>query len=100
MVTATAMTAIPTDMAISTAEFLQNPLAYLNNATVRQQTVFVGSGDSSAVLISEAAFRHLEKEARNAAYLRKIDKGIEDIQAGRGIVKTIEELEAMAADEA
>jgi hypothetical protein len=35
------------------------------------------------------------KARRNAEYLAKIDKAIKDLDEGRGITVTIEELEAM-----
>lgn len=36
------------------------------------------------------------KEERNAAFLRKLERGLAQVHAGQGIVKTMEELEAMA----
>ena len=35
---------------------------------------------------------------RNAAYLGKLERGLEQVRAGFGIVKTMEDLEAMADD--
>ena len=43
-------------------------------------------------------FNELEKAERNAAYLGKLERGLEQVRAGFGIVKTMEELEAMAGD--
>lgn len=37
-----------------------------------------------------------EKVERNAAYLGKLERGLAQVHAGHGIVKTMEELEAMA----
>lgn len=39
-----------------------------------------------------------EKSKRNAAYLEKLERGLAQVHAGQGIVKTIEELEAMEED--
>jgi len=39
-----------------------------------------------------------EAEMVNAAYLEKLERGLAQVRAGKGIVKTIEELEAMAED--
>ncbi|GHS96821.1 hypothetical protein AGMMS50276_15850 [Synergistales bacterium] len=36
------------------------------------------------------------KARRNAEYMAMIDRSIKDLEEGRGIVKTMEELEAMA----
>ena len=43
-------------------------------------------------------YNELEKAERNAAYLEKLERGLAQIRAGQGIVKTMEELEAMAED--
>jgi hypothetical protein len=37
-----------------------------------------------------------EKAQRNAEYLAKIDKAVQDIDDGKGIAVTMEQLEAMA----
>ncbi len=47
---------------------------------------------------SEERFNELEKAERNAAYLGKLERGLEQVHAGLGIVKTMEELEAMVGD--
>ncbi len=38
---------------------------------------------------------NLAKDVRNAEYIDKIDRSFAELKAGRGIVKTMEELEAM-----
>jgi hypothetical protein len=40
--------------------------------------------------------KELEKIQRNAEYLVRIDKAIQDIDNGKGIAVTMEQLEAMA----
>ena len=50
------------------------------------------------VIISEERYNELEKAERNAAYLSKLERGLEQVHAGLGITKTMEELEAMAED--
>ena len=54
--------------------------------------------NKNVVIISEADFNAMEKARRNAAYLAMLDKSDRDLQEGRVIVKTMEELEAMAAE--
>ena len=54
--------------------------------------------EKNVVIISEERFNELEKAERNAAYLGKLERGLEQVRAGFGIVKTMEELEAMAGD--
>ena len=80
---------------VSAVNFGQNFAKYLNNAIHDQQVIFVGNGRESAVLLSAARYHELERAEQNAAYLRKIEQGWEDIRAGKGIVKTMEELRAM-----
>lgn len=43
-------------------------------------------------------YNELAKAERNAAYLRKLERGLAQVQAGHGIVKTMEELKVMESD--
>ena len=45
------------------------------------------------VVLSENEYNELEKARRNVEYLTKIDRAIEQVAAGRVVVKTMEELE-------
>ncbi|WP_407428024.1 type II toxin-antitoxin system Phd/YefM family antitoxin [Treponema sp.] len=54
--------------------------------------------NKNVVIISEEDFNAMEKARRNAAYLAMLDKSDRDLQEGRVVVKTMEELEAMAAE--
>lgn len=38
------------------------------------------------------------KDERNAAFLDKLERGLAQVRAGQGIVKTMDELEAMEED--
>ncbi len=55
--------------------------------------------EKNVVIISAERYNQLEKAERNAEYLRKLDRGLAQVHAGQGIVKTMEELEAMAEDD-
>ena len=66
---------------------------FCDRVTDRGETV-----EKNVVIISEERFNELEKAERNAAYLGKLERGLEQVRAGFGIVKTMEELEAMAGD--
>ena len=46
-------------------------------------------------MINEAEYNALQKAKRNAEYLAMLDKSDEELKAGKVIVKTMEELEAM-----
>ena len=47
------------------------------------------------VILSKEAYTEIERAWHNSALTEKLQQGIRDIEAGRGIVKTIAELEAM-----
>jgi PHD/YefM family antitoxin component YafN of YafNO toxin-antitoxin module len=48
------------------------------------------------VILSKEAYDDLEKARHNEAFTEKLRRGMRDIEEGRGIVKTMAELEAMA----
>jgi hypothetical protein len=48
------------------------------------------------ILSKEAYEEELEKIRRNAAFTEKLRRGIQDLEEGKGIVKTMAELEALA----
>lgn len=73
--------------------------AFCDMVTDEQETVIVTRKDGkNVVFLSEQRYNELEKAERNAAYLEKLERGLDQIRAGHGIVKTMEELEAMAED--
>ena len=51
--------------------------------------------EKNVVLMSLEQYNLLMKAIRNSEYLDKIDKSIEQVEKGKTITKTIEELEAM-----
>ena len=54
--------------------------------------------NKNVVIVSETDYKELEKARNNAAYLKMLDKSNEELRQGKVVVKTIEELEAMAAE--
>lgn len=63
------------------------------------ETVIVTrKAEKNVVIISAERYNELEKAERNAAYLGKLNRGLTQVRAGQGIVKTLAELEAMAED--
>lgn len=54
--------------------------------------------NKNVIIISEKDYKELEKARNNAAYLKMLDKSNEELRQGKVVVKTIEELEAMAAE--
>jgi hypothetical protein len=47
------------------------------------------------VILPKNAYTEIEKIRQNTAFTEKLQQGIRDIEEGRGIVKTMVELEAM-----
>lgn len=73
--------------------------AFCDRVTDNDETVIVTrKAEKNVVIISEERYNQLEKAERNAAYLSKLERGLEQVHAGLGITKTMEELEAMAED--
>jgi antitoxin YefM len=65
---------------------------YLNQG----KKVILSAPRKSLVVMSEAEYQELDKARRNQEYLDKIDQGMRDVEAGRGIVVSLEKLEEMA----
>ena len=51
--------------------------------------------DKNVVIISEEQYGEMEKAERNSVYLRKLDRGLTQVRAGHGVVKSMTELEAI-----
>ena len=69
---------------------------YCDKATDNNETVIVTrKGEKNVVLISLEQYNALIKAVRNSEYLNKIDKSIKQVEEGKVVVKTLEELEAM-----
>ena len=54
--------------------------------------------NKNVVILSEREYKEMERARNNMAYLAKLDLADEQIRQGKVIVKTMEELEAMAAE--
>jgi len=52
--------------------------------------------NENLVVLSEREYNELDKVRRNAEYLAKLDESVRQVAEGRIVVKTMEELEAMA----
>ena len=65
----------------------------LNDEVV--QTLKNAFQQDEIVILPKAAYDEIEKIRHNAAFTEKLQQGIQDIEEGRGIVKTMAELKAM-----
>lgn len=83
-------------LAVNYSTIRENLKAYCDRVTDNNETVIVTrKGEKNVVIISLDEWNALQKAARNAEYLGKLDRAVADIKAGRVVVKTIDELEAM-----
>jgi prevent-host-death family protein len=83
-------------LAVNYSTIRENLKTYCDRVTDNNETVIVTrKGEKNVVIISLDEWNALQKAARNAEYLGKLDRAIADIKAGRVVVKSIEELEAM-----
>lgn len=72
---------------------------FCDKVTDCAETVIVTrKAEKNVVIISAERYNELKKAERNATYLEKLERGLAQVRAGHGIVKTMNELEAMAED--
>ena len=70
---------------------------YCDKATDENETVIVTrKGEKNIVIMSLDKYNAFMKALRNAEYLDKIDNSIEQIEKGKVVTKTMDELEEMA----
>lgn len=83
-------------LAVNYSTIRGNLKDYCDQVSDRGETVIITrKGEKNVVIISLEEWNALQKAARNAEYLYKLSRSIEDLKAGRVVVKTMEELEAM-----
>ena len=74
-----------TMLAVNYSTIRNNLKDYCDKATDSQETVIVTRKDEkNVVIISLEKYNQLEKAARNAEYLAMIDRGIAQLEAGKG----------------
>lgn len=87
-------------LAVNYSTIRENLKSYCDRVTDNNETVIVTrKGEKNVVIISLEEWNSLQKKARNAEYLWKLDRSIADAKAGKVITKTMEELEAMEENE-
>ena len=85
------------EIAVNYSTVRENLKSYCDKAVDDYETVIVTrKGENNVVLLSLAKYNALLKAARNAEYLDMIDRSMEQIAQGKTVVKTMDELEAMA----
>lgn len=83
-------------LAVNYSTIRSNLKDYCDKATDENETVIVTRKDEkNVVLISLEQYNEFMKAVKNTEYLNKIDKSIKQVEEGKVVVKTMEELEAM-----
>lgn len=72
-------------LAVNYSTIRNNLKDYCDKVTDFSETVIVTrKGEKNVVMMSLEKYNQLEKAARNAEYLSMIDKGMAQLEAGRG----------------
>lgn len=83
-------------LAVNYSTIRRSLKAYCDSVSDQNETIIVTrKGEKNVVLISLEEWNALQKAARNAEYLGKIERSVAELKSNVGVTKTIEELEAM-----
>ena len=81
-------------LAVNYSTIRNNLKDYCDKATDSHETVIITRKDEkNVVLMSLDRYNQLEKAARNSEYLAMIDRGIAQLEAGRGQAHELIEVE-------
>ena len=69
---------------------------YFDMACDGRAVMIPRKANRNVVILSEDEYHELQKAKRNAEYLAKLVRADEQLKSGKVVVKTMEELEAMA----
>ena len=83
-------------LAVNYSTIRSNLKDYCDKATDENETVIVTRKDEkNVVLISLEQYNEFIRNMKNTEYLNKLDRALKQVEEGKVVVKTIEELEAM-----
>ena len=85
--------------AISVSEARQNFKKYCDDVVENNDVIIVsrnGNGKENMVWIDLAAYNELIKAQKNLQYLMKLEESFKELDEGKIVTKTMEELEAIA----
>lgn len=81
-------------LAVNYSTIRNNLKDYCDAATDNNETIIVTrKGEKNVVIISLEEYNTIMKAARNAEYLAKIDKAIEQLEKGKGTVHELIEVD-------
>ena len=86
-------------IATKALDLRSNLKKYMDYAFRGEPVVIARPKNENVVIVSEKEYNELQKAKKNAEYLAKLDKSYEELKSGRTITLSMEELEAMEADD-
>ena len=87
--------------AISVSEARQNLKKYCDDVVENDDVIIVsrnGNGKENMVWINLTVYNELQKAKQNLEYIQKLEESFKQVEEGKVVVKTMEELEAMASE--
>jgi len=76
---------------------MRNDFKKVSDLVSSGETVLIARPhNENLVVLSEKEYNELKKARRNAEYLEKLDRSMQQVAEGRVVAKTMEELEGMA----
>lgn len=86
-------------LAVTTSKVRDNFKEYCDRVVDEEETIIIARKDKkNVVMISADEYNAMIKTMNNVEYMFSLNKSIRQMQEGRTITKTMEELEAMADD--
>ena len=85
--------------AISVSEARQNFKKYCDDVVENNDIIIVsrnGNGKETMVCIDLSEYNKLQKAKQNLEYIMKIEESFKQLDEGKVVIKTMDELEAMA----
>lgn len=85
--------------AISVSEARQNFKKYCDDVVENNDTIIVsrnGNGKENIVWIDLNEYNRLKKAQENLEYYKKLEESFSQLEDGKIVIKTVDELEAMA----
>lgn len=83
-------------LAVNYSTIRENLKAYCDRVTDDNETVIVTrKGEKNVVIISLEEWNELQRAAKNAEYLSKLNRAVADLGSGRVVTKTLDDLGTM-----
>ena len=82
-------------LAVKSANVRDNFKEWCDKISMGETVVISRPRNENIYMINEAEFNALQKAKRNAEYLAMLDQSDKELKAGKVVVRTMEELEAM-----